>query len=177
MFRPQSIIYLLLLVLFAAGCALPPALAAGEGVPDAVPARGAPADCPVTRPPANPFVPPEPWPASPPGQNRFWYGSPGLWTALPSTQDWHQLVLGEKFWWWSAEYPRPDDPTPDLVVTAERLDGKAPSFRTEDTTNGYHPSFHQAMLVGVELPSPGCWEFTGEFKGHTLTFVLWVPGE
>ena len=35
--------------------------------------------------------------------------------------------------------------------------------------------FVWAMLIGVELASPGCWELTGQYNDHQLTFVLWVP--
>ena len=31
------------------------------------------------------------------------------------------------------------------------------------------------MLVGLELPYPGCWEVTGEYQGTLLSFVAWVP--
>jgi hypothetical protein len=30
-------------------------------------------------------------------------------------------------------------------------------------------------VAGVELPSPGCWEFQAEFRDDRLTFVLDVP--
>lgn len=137
-----------------------------------------PADsCPVTRPPDTPFTPPAPWPAQPPGPGQFWFGDSGLWTALPADGSWRQLALGEKFWWWSQAFDVSEDATPDLTVTARRLDGDAPSFRASPATNGYHASFHWAMLMGVQLASPGCWAFTGQYKDHQLSFVLWVPPE
>ena len=132
-------------------------------------------DCPVTRPPKSPFIPPEPWPSQPPGKDQFWLGDNGLWTALPASGSWRQLALGEKFWWWSEEFDVTEDAMPNLTVTARRLDGDAPSFQVSEATNGYHESFNWAMLIGVELASPGCWEFTGQYKGHQLSFVLWVP--
>jgi hypothetical protein len=134
-----------------------------------------PDDCPVTRRPEERFIPPEPWPERPPQDVYFWYGDNGLWTALPASGSWRQLALGEKFWWWSEEFVLSEDYTPDLRVTARRLDGRAPEFNVTEATNGYHPSFELAMLIGVQLASPGCWEFTGAYKGHQLTFVLWVP--
>ena len=30
------------------------------------------------------------------------------------------------------------------------------------------------MLVGVYVPTPGCWEITGDYKGQKLSFVVWV---
>lgn len=135
------------------------------------------AACAVTRPPAVPFTPPAPWPAQPPTPGQFWYGNDGLWTALPADGNWRQLALGEKFWWWSAAFDVAEDATPDLTVTARRLDGDAPVFQASPATNGYHESFHWAMLMGVQLASPGCWEVTGQYKDSQLSFVLWVPSE
>ena len=133
--------------------------------------------CPVTQPPDAPFVPPAPYPPQPPGDDQFWFGKSGLWTALPRSGSWRQLALGEKFWWWSEEFDVSEDTTPGLVVTARRLDGPAPNFQVSEATNGYHQSFHWAMLAGVQLPEPGCWEFTGRYNDHQLSFVLWVPPE
>ncbi len=134
-------------------------------------------ECPVTQPAEPSFIPPEPWPSKPPGETQFWFGDSGLWTALPIHGSWRQLAYGEKFWWWSEEFDVSEDPTPDLAVSARRLDGDAPAFQESEATNGYHESFNWAMLMGVTLPSPGCWEFTGHYKDHTLVFVLWVPSE
>lgn len=161
------------LALLFSACASPGASAArklgGTSVSDT-----SAADCPITL-ASKRFVPPEPWPEYPPMPDRYWYGDEGLWTALPADGSWAQLARGEKFWWWSAEFDVSEDPTPDLTVTATRLDEEGLDFRTSDATNGYHESFDWAMLVGVELPSPGCWQFTGAYKGHSLSFILWVP--
>lgn len=155
--------------------------AAGEAaasVPDKI---GSPGwtleDCPVTRSPDPAFVPRPPYPPQPPGEDQFWFGEHGLWTALPVDGGWRQLALGEKFWWWSEAFDVSEDTTPDLGVTAKRLDGSAPEFQVSEATNGYHSSFHWAMLVGVKLPSPRCWEFTGQYNDQQLSFVLWVPAE
>lgn len=131
--------------------------------------------CPVTQPPDPAFVPPSPWPAHPPGKNRFWFGDAGLWTALPASGSWAQLARGEKFWWWSEEFDVSEDSTPDLEITARRLDGDAPAVQVMEATNGYHPSFKWAMLAGIHLPEPGCWEFTGQYQGHQLSLTVRVP--
>ena len=154
-----------------------PAAASGATAPREAPVESGRDACPVTQPPAEPFIPPGPWPESYPYLGRVWYGSPGLWTALPEGGEWRQLAHGDKFWWWSEEFDVEEDTTPNLVVTALRLDGKAAEFRTDHATNGYHKDFHWAMLVGVTVDSPGCWEITGEYNGHSLTLVVWVPGE
>jgi hypothetical protein len=31
-----------------------------------------------------------------------------------------------------------------------------------------------AMLIGLNLPTISCWEITGDYEGHTLTFVIWA---
>jgi len=30
------------------------------------------------------------------------------------------------------------------------------------------------MLAGVYVPTPGCWEITGEYRAEKLSFVVWV---
>ena len=167
--------------LLAAACNSPGASVVGEAAAKAshetTSAIAGLSDCSVTQPPEPPFIPPSPWPSQPPGTGEFWFGDDGLWTALPFSGSWRQLALGEKFWWWSEEFDVSQDATPDLTVTAKRLDGDAPPFQVSEATNGYHESFNLAMLIGVKLASPGCWEFTGQYKSHQLSFVLWVPPE
>ncbi len=178
--QPLLLLFAALAVL-AAACNSPSASAAGAAAVKAshetTSTRAGPSDCPVTQPPKPRFIPPSPWPSWPPGPGEFWFGNSGLWTALPMSGNWRQLALGEKFWWWSEEFDVSKDATPDLTVTAKRLDGDAPSFQASEATNGYHESFHWAMLMGVTLASPGCWEFTGHYQGHQLSFILWVPSE
>jgi hypothetical protein len=163
--------------LLLVACAAPPAAASA---PEATSAPAAAQDCPVTLPPDDPFVPPDPWPATPPGEDEYWYGDASLWTALPRDGRWAGLSLpmGDKFWWWSAAFDVNEDSTPGLTVTARPVvlaGGETPGepVRASKATNGYHPSFHWAMLVGLKVPA-GCWEVTGEYRGQGLTFTLWV---
>ena len=94
---------------------------------------------------------------------------------LPPDGRWDQLALGEKVFWWSANYNVDQEEMPDLTITARRLDGPAPDYLTNEATNASHPSFGRtAMLVGVTLGGPGCWEVSGTYRGQTLTFVVWV---
>jgi hypothetical protein len=30
------------------------------------------------------------------------------------------------------------------------------------------------MLVGVDIPTLGCWEITGQYNGTELSFVVWI---
>jgi hypothetical protein len=168
--------FLLLTTLFSLALAACSTAAAASG-PSGAPVQAETETCPVTQLPSEPFVPPKPWPETFPYAGQAWYGDAGLWTTIPENGEWAQLARGEKSWWWSEEFDVEADTTPDLVVTARRLDGKAANFHNDGATNGYHESFNWAMLTGVDLDSPGCWEITGSFRGHTLSFVVRVPGE
>jgi hypothetical protein len=65
------------------------------------------------------------------------------------------------------------DGNPDLNVIARRLDGEAPPV----LANEAHNAIGSAMSDGIYLPTPGCWEITGEYKGQKLSFVVWVTPE
>ena len=61
-----------------------------------------------------------------------------------------------------------------LVVRINDLFGGPDHASVSKPTNALlEPS--PAMLVGVDIPGPGCWEVTGEFLGQTLTFVVETP--
>jgi hypothetical protein len=133
------------------------------------------ASCPVTLPLNPPFTPPLPYPPEAPYGDRFWYGTEALWTTLPADGRWDQLALGEKVFWWREGYNGAVEPQPQLMVIARRLDAQAPNVEIgPPATNAYHSDFHWAMLIGVELPTIGCWELTGHYDDHELSFVVWV---
>ena len=125
-------------------------------------------------------MPPPPTPAKPPAVyvGQFWYGSPDLWTMLGSDGTWSHLQLGgvgysQKIFWWRQGYVAPAEQKPALTVTATRLDASAPVVSVADATNA-SADFGDAMLVGVDLPSPGCWQITGHYHDHELSFIVWV---
>jgi hypothetical protein len=62
---------------------------------------------------------------------------------------------------------------PELKVTGRRLDGFAPPLLTLAATNAF-PGPAGAMLTGVYVPTPGCWQITGDYEGQKLSFVVWV---
>jgi hypothetical protein len=64
--------------------------------------------------------------------------------------------------------------TPALRVTGRRLDAPAPTVTISDATNGFEPSMGAFMLLGLELPTGGCWELTGHYAGRSLRFVVLV---
>jgi len=177
--KKQFTVLLLVSLLPLIGCSnLGQRVAGGAlaGEPQAL-ERGDGQNCPITVTPEVAFVPPTPWPEKPPDADRFWFGEAGLWTALPVSGNWPQLAEGEKFLLWSEEFDVTEDETPDITLTARRLDGKAPLYRTTHATNAYHESIHWAMLVGVHLPSPGCWQFDVAYKDHHLDLILWAPDQ
>ena len=140
----------------------------------------APASCPVTRPPAVPFTPP--------GENQmgvddnnFWWGTEKLWIALPKSGTvWGWLPrapgkpdLTAKIFWGSVDFDYHRKEDYDLKVTGRRLDGEAPPLLVEKVTNALFVP-NAAMLTGVYVPTPGCWEITGDYKGQKLSFVVWL---
>ena len=147
-----------------------------------------PASCPVTVPPAIPFIPPAPYELED-NDNDFWIGTDHLWTARSKTEVWTtaprkpgheqevQPLTAKTFWAsvdfnWRTEWPV------TLTVTGRRLDGSAPPLLTLRATNAMVPGPTPTMLVGVYVPTPGCWEITGHYKGQNLSFVVWVkPAE
>jgi hypothetical protein len=138
-----------------------------------------PADCPVTIPGKPPFEAPEPYSAAAPWPGIFWYGEEHLWTALQANGVWEDLPHNpddytQKIMWWSSLYVLKDELEPALVVSAQRLDGKAPPFKFHGATNAFADDIGEAMLTGVDFPTDGCWEVTGQYKKSSLTFVVWI---
>jgi hypothetical protein len=154
------------------------ALALASAHPSAF-AQTAPEDCAVTLPEAGAFVPPDPYSPEAPSPGRFWYGTDGLWTMPAADGVWRGIAsqegIGDKVFWWSSEWDWRTDHKPALTVTARRLDANAPSMTISSATNAHAKGIHHAMLVGLTIPTAGCWEVTGEFKGHTLSYVVWLP--
>lgn len=134
--------------------------------------------CPVTRPPDPPFTPPPSYPENYPYQRKVWYGTAKLWTAIPENGEWDCLYTcsnGDKMFWWREGYVYSEEPRPDLQVTGKRLDGSGTRVEiASGATNAFHPDFGSAMLVGGQVPAPGCWEITGRYKDAELSFVVWV---
>ena len=138
-----------------------------------------PEDCPVTLPDKILFEAPEPFSSTPPWPNFFWYGSEHLWTVLPTEGSWSHLPLNpegytQKILWWSDLFSLKDEPEPALVVTGKRLDEEAPPLKTYGATNAFADDIGEAMLTGVDFPTHGCWEVTGQYKKAELSFVVWI---
>jgi hypothetical protein len=138
-----------------------------------------PVSCPVTLPEKSAFIPPAPYDAL--GfEGYFWFGSSSLWTSLPQNGVWYGLPNNpggytQKVFWWRDGYVWDEEPEPNLVVTGERLDAKAPSFKVSEATNAYAKDIGSAMLAGVDFPTLRCWKITGKYNDKAeLSFVIWI---
>jgi len=144
-----------------------------------------PASCSVTAPPAVPFTPPRPYPGDV-AADTFWLGTEKLWLELPRSGVWEgwrgpqpgrgirSAPLTSKMFWWSVDYDPLREGNPDLKVTGRRLDdGETRPIFANQATNALGPPA-TAMVTGIYLPTPGCWEITGEYKDQKLSFVVWV---
>jgi hypothetical protein len=111
----------------------------------------------------------------------FWYGTEKLWTALQPDGRWYALPQSargytQKIVWWRDGYGGTTEQTPALKITGKQLDGDK-TFVVNGMTNAHSSDFGGngwAMMSGVEIPSLGCWEITGEYHGAQLSFVLEV---
>jgi hypothetical protein len=137
-----------------------------------------PASCPLTVPQDPPFTPPAPY-DSLGFEGESWYGSNFLWTAARQNGIWEALPHNpeghtQKVFWWREGYVWNEEPQPELTVTGERLDAAAPPLIASEATNAYASDIGSAMLVGVDLPTLGCWKITGKYADAELSFVVWV---
>lgn len=136
--------------------------------------------CAVTKPePA--FVAPSPYPTTaPPLYESDWYGSEALWTMLHRDGEiWNRgaITLGVKTFWWSLEWQgMSDEPQPALSVAGTRLDAPG-TFTAGPATNAARDDFGEAMLVGVEIPTAGCWQITGSYGDAVLSYVVSVTDD
>ena len=56
-----------------------------------------------------------------------------------------------------------------------RLDAAAPTVSVTGATNGFRDDIGAFILLGLELPTGGCWELTGQYHGQQVRFVVRVP--
>ena len=114
-------------------------------------------------------------------EERFWYGTPALWTNLPSDGIWWGLPKDndgyvQKTVFWREGFVALEEFNPDLTVSGRRLDGSAPTFSVSDATHGWDES-GDFMLLGISIPTLGCWEITAEYHDVQLTYVVQVVEE
>lgn len=108
----------------------------------------------------------------------FWYGSHALAVALPKEGAKCSTTklganLSMKLFWWSDKYVA--GTSQPFVVSAHNLHGDPGTIRITPPHNATHTADGgppHAMLVGLDIQDPGCWEITGEFLGETLTIIV-----
>jgi len=152
----------------------------------------APATCSITRPPNPPFVPPKACKCTT-GPNSFWYGSGKLWTLLGASGVWgwaqhhpgyaDDPLLTAKIPWWTSDLSGlnwSSSPWKGSAAIAKafkmsgkRLDGDAAPIEISGGSASYTADWGPFLMTGVFLPTPGCWEITGEYLGDKVSFVVW----
>ena len=142
-----------------------------------------PSACPVTKPLEHPFIPPAPYPSA----GAFSMGNEKLWTNIPPDGAWLGLShytpddprFRQKLFWWSNGYDWRIENRPQLTVRGQRLDASASFVTTdEDVSHGWtNDRDHAFMVVGIFIPTVGCWKITGEYKGEELSYVVWITGK
>lgn len=138
------------------------------------------ADCVEGQPIRDTFGPPYPF-SEAVANGVVWVGDDGLWTAVPSDYVWRDLArengrYAQKLFWWSQQFDIATEPNPALSVVGRRLNGDAPPLVVQPATTGSSPDLGSFMLTGIEIPTPGCWEISGSYREHTVSYVVWVAG-
>lgn len=133
-------------------------------------------NCPLTKPDPS-FTSPDDYQ---PTQNHGWFGSNRLytmindggeiWGGLPASA----IGLTQKTFWWRIGYRPSREPVPQIYVTGKRLDG--PGRLGFGPGTNASAEFGSAMLVGIDLPSAGCWQLTAHYGYDTLAIVVFVNG-
>lgn len=142
--------------------------------------KSAPEACPVTKPPAQPFVPPPPYWTNH-GPDQFWYGTESLWTLLGVDGVWHMHsnvsenkgLYITKLTYWRRGFDWRREPKPALTANAKRLDREAPIVAADPANAVFVTTDKPAMMTGIDIPI-GCWEITARYSGHSLSFVVSV---
>lgn len=111
-------------------------------------------------------------------EDRFWYGTPALWTNLPADGTWKGLPLDDdgyvqKTVFWREGFVALEEINPALMVSGRRLDTRSDRFSFSHATHGWDRT-GDFMLMGISIPSEGCWEITAEYQNTQLTYVVEV---
>lgn len=130
--------------------------------------------CPVTTPSEQPAS----LPTNTDYEGRFWYGTPALWTNLPADGVWSALPhdkagFVQKTVFWRERFDAASEPKPALTVSGHRLDASAPKFSFSDATHGFDET-GDFMLIGISIPTEGCWKITAKYKDASLSYVVLV---
>ena len=136
--------------------------------------------CLTTLPATGPsFVPSPPYWLVP-ADGTFWYGSDALWTALPDDGVWHVKDnvdknggYATKLIFWHNGFDWRKEREPNFTLTGKRLDADAPAIVIRGCDPVFAPAVG-AMMIGLDVPTTGCWKFAARYHAHALTFVVLV---
>jgi hypothetical protein len=96
----------------------------------------------------------------------------GLWWGLPPGENGGYF---QKVFWKFPGYVASIDQTPNLTVSGRQLEGNGAFVNEGPATNASAIELYgDAILSSAEVPTLGCWELTGEYRGSRLSFVVWV---
>jgi hypothetical protein len=104
-----------------------------------------------------------------------WFGNEAFAAQLPAGGVWPTTapghVIAVKLIWRSAGFKPGMESS--LAVTVKRLNEDQATAVVLGNTNAYAEDFGGwAMMTGIDLPSAGCWEITGRYRGEELRFVV-----
>lgn len=137
--------------------------------------------CPVTQQPVQAFLPPLPYPGEH-ASTAFWFGSERLWIQLPTNETGIHLphyrptdtAFRQKTQWWRKGYDWRRERAPKLTITGRRLDSSALPIVSDDHANVGRMGDHAFVMSGVNFPTLGSWQISGDYNDDKLTFAIWV---
>jgi hypothetical protein len=131
--------------------------------------------CLTTLPPDSPFTPPAPYDSMRAADGEFWYGTAALWTKLSVDGVWHTEHNVDrnggyvtKLIFWSRAFDSRKEHEPQLILTAKRLDGDAPQIAQVAGVTVFVLG-KPGIMIGVHIPTPGCWEVSTHYHETTVT--------
>ena len=62
-------------------------------------------------------------------------------------------------------------------MVATRLDGPGKVTSDHATYAAAGSLGGEAMLSGIEFPTPGCWQLTARYGDAVLSYVVWITDE
>ena len=125
-------------------------------------------NCPVTVGSDNIFGAPFP-------EAESWYGSEALAVILPDDGIWGitgpKARIAVKLFIWSAGFePGMEE---NISIEIESLSGNVNDSVVQNVSHAHAESLGGwTMLVGIDFPSPGCWQISADYLGQSLTFVV-----
>lgn len=94
---------------------------------------------------------------------------PSTWQGLPKDVDGYV----QKTVFWHDGFDTLSEPNPDLTASGRRLDPSTTSFLFSDAMYGWDET-GGFMLMGISIPTEGCWEITAEYLDAQLSFIVLV---